>query len=69
MIGRLLKGKDTLGVIEGIDEYRKLKGGLKDKIRSMPGSLGTELKPRKPSEAPIEHSQVQIANCGVYKFE
>ena len=53
IIGRLIKGKETLNIVEGLEEYRKVRGLIKEKIKTMPGSLGFEtLKTKKPSAKP-----------------
>jgi len=47
IIGRLIKGKDTLNIVEGLEEYRKVRGLIKEKIKTMPGSMGFATLPSK----------------------
>ena len=43
IIGRLLKGKETIHVIEGIDEYRKVKDTINTQMKRLPGSMGLDV--------------------------
>jgi hypothetical protein len=56
----LLKGKETVRTIEGIEEYRQFKA------ESM-NYFGIQNKPMAKDQQPIK--SVQIKTCGVYKFE
>ena len=72
IIGRLLKGKETIKYLEGMQEYRGSADFIKRRIETMPLALGssmhTEEDPnRKPTEA--KKSRIIIKNSGVYKFE
>jgi cyclophilin family peptidyl-prolyl cis-trans isomerase len=40
IIGRLLKGKDVLDVCVGMNDFRRERPALEDKMRNMPGSMG-----------------------------
>jgi hypothetical protein len=40
IIGRLIKGRETLNIVEGLDEYRKVRGIIQEKMKTMPGSMG-----------------------------
>jgi len=50
IIGRLIKGKETLNIVEGLEEYRKVRGLIKESIATMPGSMGFQTLPKKKSE-------------------
>ena len=41
IIGRLVQGKETLGVIEGLEEYRSSQEEIKLRTLSQPASLGS----------------------------
>ena len=50
IIGRLIKGKETLNIVEGLEEYRKVRGLIKEQIKTMPGSMGFATLPTKKKE-------------------
>jgi hypothetical protein len=36
----MIKGRETLNIVEGLEEYRKVRGIIQEKIKTMPGSMG-----------------------------
>ena len=55
IIGRLISGRETLNMIEGMDEFKMIKSIVE---------AGESHKP-----APVKDTKVYIKNSGVYKFE
>ena len=43
IIGRMVQGKDTLNVIEGLEEFRAIKDDIKMRMMSAPGTMGDTL--------------------------
>jgi hypothetical protein len=42
----MIKGRETLNIVEGLEEYRKVRGIIQEKIKTMPGSMGFQMQPK-----------------------
>lgn len=65
IFGRMLKGKDTLRIIEGLADYKRQKISTQLKLKS-----GIEIENNKKPvlTESTQHTNVVIKDCGVYKF-
>ena len=52
IIGRLVKGRETLNIVEGIEEYRKAKSLIQEQMSTMPGSMSFSTLPKKKVKTP-----------------
>ena len=62
-----------MNIVEGLEEYRKVRGIIQEKMKTMPGSMGFEMQSKKQTkpklDAPKQRTRIMIRDCGVYKFE
>lgn len=56
IFGRLVTGRETINMIEGMDDFKR--------IKSMVESGGSQ-----PHKEDIKETKIYIKNAGVYKFE
>ncbi len=72
IFGRLLKGKETIKYLEGMQEYRSSADFIKRRIETMPLALGSSMHSEENKDAsptPVKQSRIVIKDSGVYKFE
>ena len=63
IIGRLLKGKETLTYMEGVQQYENAKPEIKRRLQSMPMALGVEMNPMKKEKERQEQEQAKQAKA------
>ena len=64
IIGRLIRGKSTIDLMEGTESFRHFTRGL---TNDLPNSGGLPFNEQEKEEVSIVN--VVISDCGVYKFE